>query len=495
VIMGFALTIVYVVAAIISLDQFGPAWANYHALTYLAGITVIASLPNIRASRYWKSSVQTFLLLGLVVAIALSNVAHGWLGGVLESFRLFLPSAAVFFFLIVNATTTRRLKIATLAAVAACLFVAVEGLIAYYTGYRGETFLLFNNVYSPQDDIIGQIIRVRGAGFLSDPNDLAQILLVALPLVFLAWQTGRWVANCFFVMLPAAVLLWTVYLTHSRGGLIALAAIGLMLFRSKLGTAPSLVLSAVFIIGMLALDFTGGRGISAADGADRLEAWANGLELFKSAPLFGIGFNAFTDQYDITAHNSFVLCLAELGLLGSTLWVALLVTTTTGLNRIFGAQQKNRAIGVQGRKQPRKLFAQLPILEASYAMSAGTLHNLDSSSEAIAWEDTVCVSEAPAAAVAEAANTETVMARPNSIVPRHWIVAMRLSLVAFMATGWFLSRSYAITLYLILGLATATIALQRSGDKSPDRSHWIFTTMVTEVLLVILIYGLVRFRH
>src|ERR1700674_2922307 len=143
--MGFALTILYVVVAIISLEQFGTEWANYHALTYLAGITVVASLPNLRTSRYWKSSVQTFLLLGFVVAIALSNVANGWLGGVLESWRLFLPSAAVFFFIIMNVTTIRRLKIATLAAVASCLFVAVEGLCGYYTGFRGEMFLLQNN--------------------------------------------------------------------------------------------------------------------------------------------------------------------------------------------------------------------------------------------------------------------------------------------------------------------------------------------------------------
>lgn len=492
--MGFALTVVYVVAAIISLEQFGPAWANYHALTYLAGITVIASLPNIKSSRYWKSSVQTFLLFGLIVAIAVSNVAHGWLGGVLESFRLFLPSAAVFFFLVVNATTARRLRIAALAAVAACLFVAIEGLIAYYTGYRGDTFLLLNNIYSPQDDVIGQIIRVRGAGFLSDPNDLAQILLVALPLVFLAWQTGRCVANCLFVMLPAAVILWTVYLTHSRGGLIALAAIGVMIARSKLGTAPSMVLSAVFIIGMLALDFTGGRGISAADGADRLEAWANGLELFKSAPLFGIGFNTFTDQYDITAHNSFVLCLAELGVLGSTLWVALLVTTTTGLNRIIGVQEKIRAIATPGKKRSTKLVVRQPLLEPSYATSAGLIRNLEFASGTIAWEDAARVSTEPVEAVIDPATVVKTAAPASSIVPMQWVVAIRLSLVAFMATSWFLSRSYAITLYLILGLATATVALQRSGRTSNDRS-WILTSVATEFALVVLIYVLVRFRH
>src|SRR5579859_1783645 len=271
--MGFVLTIIYIVVTIISPDQFGKEWANYHALTYLAGITVLASLPSMTNYRYWKSSVQTFLLIGLVVSIALSQLAHGWLGGVLESLRIFLPSAAVFFFIVVNVTTIRRLKIVTLAAVASCLFVAVEALCGYYAGFRGDIFILQTNIYSVHDEAIGQLTRIRGAGFLSDPNDLAQILLIALPLVFFAWRRGRAVANFFLVLVPAGLLLWTTYLTHSRGGLIALAAVSLLAARKKLGTAPSLVLATGLIFVMLALDFTGGRGISAADGTDRLEAW------------------------------------------------------------------------------------------------------------------------------------------------------------------------------------------------------------------------------
>ena len=219
-------------------------------------------------------------------------------------------------------------------------------------------FVLLTNISSPYDEVIGQLTRIRGAGFLSDPNDLAQILLIALPLAFVAWRRGRqWSANFFVVIVPAALLLWTTYLTHSRGGLIALAAVALMAARKRLGTAASTALAAVFILGMIALDFTGGRGISAADGADRLEAWANGLEMFKSAPIFGIGFDGFTELYEITAHNSFVLCLAELGLLGSALWMALLVTTTMGLNRIIGVHQKKR--------QPSRFFGLLRLFEMS----------------------------------------------------------------------------------------------------------------------------------
>jgi len=491
--MGFALTIVYIVVTILSPEQFGKQWATYHAMTYLAGITALASLPSMATYRYWKSSVQTFVLLGFVVAIALSQVANGWLGGVLNSWRMFLPSAAIFFFIVVNVTTIRRLKIATLAAVASCLVVSVEALCGYYAGFHGEMFVLRNNIYSPQDEVIGQLTRIRGAGFLNDPNDLAQILLIALPLVFIGWRRGRRVANFFVVLVPAALLLWTTYLTHSRGGLIALAAVALVAARKKLGTSASTVLAAVFISGMLALDFTGGRGISAADGSDRLEAWSNGLEMFKSSPLFGIGFNNFTDFHEITAHNSFVLCLAELGLLGSTLWLALLVTTTMDLNYILGGQKK---------KQLGRFFGLLRLFEMNYINSASALGRGPLASDGtIALKNTYAYEALPAelpSAMVTANATEAesrIDAARLPIVPQHWVVMMRLALVSFMTTAWFLSRSYTTTMYLVLALATATIALQRFAGKSRDRGHWIFSTVTLEVGLIVMIYGLVRLRH
>lgn len=486
--MGFVLTILYIVVTIISPEQFGKEWASYHAMTYLAGITVLASLPSLAAYTHWKSSIQTYLLLGLVGAIAVSEVANGWLGGVLESWRLFLPSAAVFFFIVVNVTTIRRLKIATLAAVGSCLIVTVEALCGYFAGFRGEMFILRSNIFSPQEEVIGQLMRIRGAGFLSDPNDFAQILLIALPLTFIAWRRGRMVTNVFAVLVPAALLLWTTYLTHSRGGLVALAAVALMAARKKLGTSASTALAAIFIFGMLALDFTGGRGISAADGADRLEAWASGLEMFKSAPLFGVGFNGFTDLFEITAHNSFVLCLAELGLLGSMLWMALIVTTTMGLQRIIGVTEKRRPSRFSGLRR---------LLEASFINSAGALAmNPSPPAGTISLKYVYACKALPAMVSANATEVETKSEPVHSlIVPQAWFVAMRLALVSFLATAWFLSRSYTTTMYLVLGLATAMIALQRDTRKPADRGHWIFFTIAAEALIIILIYGLVRLRH
>ncbi len=468
--MGFALTIVYIAVTIVSPEQFGPEWANYHALLYLAGIGFLFSLPSIVSDAHLRSSLQTYLLLGFIFAIAMSKVANGWIGGVMESWQTFLPSAAVFFFIVANVTTTRRLKILTLTVVASCLFVIVEALCGYYGGFRGEMFVLRQNLYSP-DAVVGQIARLRGAGFLNDPNDFAQLILIALPLIFIAWQRQRTVVNSVFVLVPTALLLWALYLTHSRGALIALAVLALMVGRKALGIGASVALGVSLLLILLALDFTGGRAISAAEGADRLSTWATGLELFKSAPLFGIGFGSFTDFNDITAHNSFVLCLAELGLVGSILWVALLVTTMTGLNRIIKRQEPGQMEVVSDGVEQDEAGLEV----ASYF-----------------YESPVTAAIEGEAAADIEIGMEPLQKWQN--VPKHWVVLMRLGLVSVITTGCFLSRSYKTPLFLVLGLATATIALQKQASTPRIRDRWLFSTLAVEAAAILSIYGIVRLR-
>jgi putative inorganic carbon (HCO3(-)) transporter len=54
----------------------------------------------------------------------------------------------------------------------------------------------------------------------------------------------------------------------------------------------------------------------------RVDAWYEGLHLFLSHPVFGVGAGNFTEYNDLTAHNSFVLVLAETGFVGYLLWLA-----------------------------------------------------------------------------------------------------------------------------------------------------------------------------
>ena len=62
-------------------------------------------------------------------------------------------------------------------------------------------------------------------------------------------------------------------------------------------------------------------------GADRLELWSSGINLIKTHPFFGVGLGNFADEVGITAHNSVVVCAAEIGLVGFYAWVLLLFST------------------------------------------------------------------------------------------------------------------------------------------------------------------------
>jgi putative inorganic carbon (HCO3(-)) transporter len=514
--MGFALTVAYIVLTIISPEQFGPKWSDYHLLLYLAGITAMTSLPSILTKSHLQSSVQTYLMVGFIMAIGMSQVANRWLGGAIQSWLVFLPSAAAYFFIVANVTTIRRLKIIVLATVVSVLILVGEALYGYYGGFLGDTFVLKTNYVRGQD--VGQILRLRAVGFLNDPNDFAQMLLIAFPLIFIAWHRRRVIANALLVVLPAGVLLWATYLTHSRGALIGLAALSLMAARKKLGTVPSIALACVLAVSMLALDFTGGRGISPAEGADRMTLWATGLQLFKSAPVFGVGFGNFTDFADHTAHNSFILSLAELGLVGSTLWIALLVTTTMELNRLI-AQQETPAVSSGEGKSETTTDSTFDAAESSFedrafddrSEGAGTERDLvevvrreqqpsmgnaeyerDTSADSPQFSgEWLPTAEPDLVDGAEELEIETV---PESIVPRSWLTIIRLMLISLMTTSWFLSRTYATTTYLVLGLATAAIALNwRAGD-ARDRSRWLYTTLAVEVLSVVLIHFVVQFK-
>jgi hypothetical protein len=168
--------------------------------------------------------------------------------------------------------------------------------------------------------------------------------------------------------------------------------------------------------------------------------------------------------------------------------MALLVTTTTNLNRIIGTQKKRPA---------RRFYGLLRLFEQRYINGAGALDRGPALSEGtVALKDAYACEVLPAMVAANVTEAETKIEPVHSaIVPQQWVIAMRLALVSFMMTAWFLSRCYTTTMYLVLGLATATIALQRCASKWRDRGHWIFSTMGIEIMMIVVIYGLVRLRH
>jgi O-antigen ligase len=118
----------------------------------------------------------------------------------------------------------------------------------------------------------------------------------------------------------AVVGTMTVF-SGSRGGqLVFLTATGVYFVR-RFGWRGIMV-GAIFGAGMLMM---GGRGGDDAEASslERTRCMYMGMQMFRESPLFGVGQGQFTEHHVQTAHNSYALVAAELGLPGMLLWVAL----------------------------------------------------------------------------------------------------------------------------------------------------------------------------
>jgi O-antigen ligase len=165
--------------------------------------------------------------------------------------------------------------------------------------------------------------RVRYMGELHDPNEVALTMCAGgLGLLIGFALRRRRAASQIVIAVCVLLLLATVVLTKSRGGLIAAMLVPGVYVVRRFGFA-AMIPAALLAVPVLVL---GGRGGSSAEMSTmlRYEAWAAGLQMFKESPLYGVGARMFTDHHYLTAHNSYVLTLGELGVVGMFLFVTLI---------------------------------------------------------------------------------------------------------------------------------------------------------------------------
>src|SRR5690606_24434183 len=152
---------------------------------------------------------HVLILGGLVVSVVMSQVAQGWLGGASLAFTDFMPSVLLFLTTVMVVTTMSRLK-ATCTLIVLCMVaLSVAGIAAYHWGFMVQDLVIregsssavdhlavYDGTLAPAHDRTGaNLWRVRGWGFLSDPNDLAQMIVVALTVMFGARMDGKGVRN------------------------------------------------------------------------------------------------------------------------------------------------------------------------------------------------------------------------------------------------------------------------------------------------------------
>jgi len=389
--MGFAtvsLTITYILLHYLSPAVLFPHLPHSNLMMWLATITVLMCLPRVVAHPELLLSSVVYTMIGLMAAVPISLVGETSIVGVLWGLREFLANGVVFFLVIASLDSIAQIRVLAYSTAMVAIYLLTQSLSGWYRNGLESQYVRVQHIYDASIGATSGFARLQSVGVLADPNEFAQFLLVTAALLTLGWRSGSLWRNVASVILPTSYLIYGVLATRSRSGLIGLSMLVFLLLAKRFRKTISASLS----IGLLGFMYWGGAAgprttsLSDPDIAGRINAGHAAMTMFRDFPVLGVGFMRFGNHYpSLTAHNSVLLCLAELGIFGCTFWLGLIVFSIRDLNRVseWGSER------------------------------------------------------APALGLTACTNS------------------CRIALFTFLATACFLSGTYSMTLYLLLGMAAA----------------------------------------
>jgi Mrp family chromosome partitioning ATPase len=233
--------------------------------------------------------------------------------------------------------------------------------------------------------ILALFLGTRSVGFGADPNFFGLLQASMIPLTVYYRRHAVTVQAKWFYTLTLAVVLAGAAGAGSRSGLIggAIAIVGTMITRpgltprrrASVGGTSLLVAGVAFVIGFVANPANLQRGF-ADRGAGRLDLWNVSVNLVLQNPVFGYGLGQLQSlvppqllltpgsqrlnelRPDVSAHNTWLDIMGDLGLIGLIIFVSVLVVAMASLAR---------PRWLQTRELSTTLFVMfLPVLSGSF---------------------------------------------------------------------------------------------------------------------------------
>jgi putative inorganic carbon (HCO3(-)) transporter len=280
------------------------------------------------------------LAIGLWFATIMSHVSHTYFQGILDTYQETFKISLLLVLLMVVINSINRARGVVLMFLLAALVMSVHAILQDKTGvgFGGGKPLIWWN--SDKDVWVQQS---QFFGIFEDPNDFAQILITAMPLV-LAYPKRL---TPITLMMVAGVI-WVISIalttTGSRGAVVGLVAMGVCLLIMRLPARWIPYAAALGLATGLAICAFGGASLLDESALDRVAFWGDANYAFKKNPIFGIGYGMFTDitEESRAAHNAYVNCYTELGFFGYWFWFNLLTLGLIGCWRTRTAFRKPR---------------------------------------------------------------------------------------------------------------------------------------------------------
>ena len=283
-------------------------------------------------------------------------------GAAAAKFVLLAGSVFIYLLIALFLDDWRSLKPIFAALLIVGLLVSAHALWQYFTGDLSRVGFISST----------GAVEYRVASFFPHPNQLAGFVVIFVPLsvgLYSVFESRLVKAACVvlpLLALPAAIV------TYSRGVLVALVALVLVLARSKRAW-PAIAAAAVLVV-LLAPSAWQDRVADAGrldrpEIATRLDFWDAALAMFQAQPVLGVGLNSFDVAYvdlDTTgrtflpgsglappesAHNLYLNTLAEQGLVGIAALFLLILAAgrmVLALRRSSDPRIRNFGLGLLG---------------------------------------------------------------------------------------------------------------------------------------------------
>ena len=229
------------------------------------------------------------------------------------------------------------------------VMVATIALCLGFFGFKGGMF-----------GVLGGTSINRGpGGMMEDNNDFALALVMSLPMLYYLGTSEKNLLVKKFLFLTLVLTMFTIVLTHSRGGFLAMGTAFLVIV-----VRAGKIFRALMLVGVAAGLFfafapksvyerystiqDAAQGEEDLSVAGRFRAWEIGIRMIQHSPLLGVGHKNFQDHYgrhaavlypgqeffNHVAHNSYIQMWSETGTIAFVLFMVMMLSTFTTASRL-----------------------------------------------------------------------------------------------------------------------------------------------------------------
>lgn len=311
----------WIVALVISRQRIKWSWPHTLFLAFVGviGVTIITA-----ANNYYAYETTQAMAVYFVMFLIISNVVDSF-----DRIR-----KLIWLLLVIH------------------LYFSVKGIMTFVTGGH---YIVTTGQYTS-----GMV----GGGFIGDENDFAMAINMMIPFAFFGFFYLKGKAKFFSGVFLVAFIL-AVISSFSRGGWVGLAAVltyGMFNIRKKFA-----MLGLILILATVALMFAPPQywqevgsitDTSESTASTRLRYWDAGFRMYLDNPVIGVGgsnggihmpsyvrgFRDANTQWGRAFHGTWVQVLAELGTLGTVLYLAMIFIFLRTLFQI----RRNRLPGEYG---------------------------------------------------------------------------------------------------------------------------------------------------